>query len=259
MFWSIYAGVLVFLFGTLMGSFYNVCIYRIPNSMSVVKPPSHCENCSHPLAPLDLIPILSWVLLGRKCRYCKAPLSVRYPLIELLTGVLFVLLFIKFRLSWQFLLYLAFISILIMVAFIDIDHRYIPDRFVLIGLALGAGSLFIPMISWQDSLFGGLIGGGSLLLMDLSGRLVFKKEGMGFGDVKLMGMAGLFLGVQRTIVSLLAAVWVAAVVGIVILHRRKEGKEETDHYMPFGPFLAAGCALSIFFGKELVRWYLSLL
>lgn len=256
MFWDIYAGIMAFIFGIIMGSFYNVCIYRIPNSMSVIKPHSHCENCSHTLAPLDLIPVLSWILLKGKCRYCRAPISIRYPLIELSTGILFVLLCFKFQLTWPLLLYLIFVSILILVAFIDIDHRIIPDRFVIMGVIIGIISLFIPMISWQDALFGGLIGGGSLLLIDLTGRILFKKEGMGFGDVKLMGMAGIFLGVQRTIVSLLAAVWVAAIVGIVVLRKRKD---DTDHYMPFGPFLAAGCVFSIFLGKELVHWYLSLL
>ncbi len=253
--WPIYAGVLLFLFGLLMGSFFNVCIYRIPNAVSIIRPSSHCDSCGHPLAPLDLVPVLSWLFLERKCRYCKAPVSARYLLVELLTGTFFVLLFVKFGLTWQLPLYLAFISILVVVSFIDIDHRYIPDRFVLIGLVLAGLSFFIPRITWQDALTGGMIGGGSLLLMDLSGRLLFKKEGMGFGDVKLMGMAGLFLGVSRTIVSLLSAVWVAAIVGIVVLRKRKP---DADHYMPFGPFLAVGCVLSIFFGNELVRWYLSL-
>ncbi len=279
MFWYIYMGALVFLFGMMMGSFYNVCIHRIPNSLSVITPPSHCENCGHLLKPLDLIPIMSWILLGRKCRYCKAPVSARYALVELLTGVLFVLLYLKFQLTGQFLLYLVFGSILLLVAFIDIDHRIIPDRFIVMGLILGVISLVIPAISllsngtlpsdsvnesvfvqivsaipWKEALFGALIGGGSLLLVDLLGRIFYKKEGMGFGDVKLMGMAGLFLGVQRTVVSLLVAIWAAAIVGIIVLRIRKE---KTDHYMPFGPFLAAGCVLSIFFGKELIRWYLS--
>ena len=257
MFWDIYMGILVFLFGIMLGSFYNVCIHRIPLSLSIIRPPSHCESCSHTLAPLDLIPIFSWVFLGRKCRYCKAPISCRYPLIELLTGALFVLLYLKFQMTWQFLFYLIFVSILIIVTFIDIDHRIIPDRFIVIGLILGAFSLLMPlMTSWKDALFGALVGAGSLLLVDLAGRIFFKKEGMGFGDVKLMGMAGLFLGTQRTLVSLLIAVWTAAIAGIIVLRVRKE---KTDHYIPFGPFLAAGCVFSIFFGNELVRWYVSFL
>ena len=259
MFWQIYMGALIFLGGIMLGSFYNVCIYRIPLSMSVIRPSSHCENCHHALAPLDLVPVFSWVLLGRKCRYCKAPISFRYPMVELLTGLLFLLLYLKFQLSPSFFLYLVFVSILIIIAFIDIDHRIIPDRFIIIGLVLGVIALLAPMgsvFAWKDALFGALVGGGSLLLMDIAGRIFFKKEGMGFGDVKLMAMAGILLGFQRTAVSLLIAVWIAAVAGIIVLRTRKDPE---DHYIPFGPFLAAGCVFSIFFGKELIRWYISLL
>jgi leader peptidase (prepilin peptidase)/N-methyltransferase len=281
MFWQIYLGAVIFLLGIMMGSFFNVCIYRIPLSMSVIRPSSHCESCSHALAPLDLIPIFSWVLLGRKCRYCKAPISIRYPMVEFLTGLLFLLLYLKFQLSFSFFIYLFFVSILVIIAFIDIDHRIIPDRFVIMGLVVGFIALIGPVLSviidrmmlpdagggevftqamaafaWKDALFGALIGGGSLLLMDISGRIFFKKEGMGFGDVKLMTMAGILLGFQKTAVSLLIAVWIAAVAGIIVLRTRKD---PADHYIPFGPFLAAGCVFSIFFGKELLRWYISLL
>lgn len=257
MFWTIYTGVIIFLFGLIMGSFFNVCIYRIPNGQSILYPPSHCGSCNHPLAPLDLVPILSWLFLRRKCRYCKAPISARYPLVELLTGLLYLALFIKFHLSWNLLFYLAFISLLILVSFIDLDHRIIPDRFILIGLALAIGMYFTPWgLGWKDALIGAVIGAGSLLLVDLAGRIFFKKEGMGFGDVKLMGMAGLFLGIQQTIVSLLLGIWAAAVVGVILLRIRKD---EADHYIPFGPFLAFGCTLAIFGGKEMVSWYLSLL
>ncbi|MHB1454472.1 MAG: prepilin peptidase [Saccharofermentanales bacterium] len=255
MFWTIYIGAIIFLFGLIMGSFFNVCIYRIPEGLSVISPPSHCGSCNHRLSALDLIPIVSWLALGRKCRYCRAPIAWRYPLVELLTGILYVLLFIKFGLSWELPFYIVFISLMIMVAFIDIDHMIIPDRFVLIGLALGIGSLFMPWaISWKDALIGAVIGGGSLLIADVAGRVFFKKDGMGFGDVKLMAMAGIFLGIRRTSVAFLLAVWIAAIVGIILLRIRNKN---TDHYMPFGPFLALGCTLSILFGNEIVAWYLS--
>lgn len=256
MFWTVYFGIILFLFGLIMGSFYNVCIYRIPEGQSIVSPPSHCGSCNHQLAPLDLIPVISWLALGRRCRYCKAPIAWRYPLVELLTGALFVSLFLKFGLSWELPFYLVFISLMVMVAFIDIDHRIIPDRFILTGLALGIGLLFTPWgISWKQALIGGAIGGGSLILVDLAGRVFFKKEGMGFGDIKLMLMAGIFLGMQQTVISLLLAVWIAAVAGVILIRIRGN---DSDHYMPFGPFLALGCTLSIFFGNELAAWYISM-
>ncbi|MHB8962691.1 MAG: prepilin peptidase [Saccharofermentanales bacterium] len=255
MFWTIYFGIILFLFGLIMGSFYNVCIYRIPEGLSIITPPSHCGNCNHRLGALDLIPVVSWLALGRKCRYCHAPIAWRYPLVELLTGVLFASLFLKFGLTWELPFYLVFVSILIMVTFIDIDHRIIPDRFVLAGLALAIGSLFTPWaISWKDALIGAAIGGGTLLIADLAGRVFFKKEGMGFGDVKLMAMAGIFLGIKQISVAFLLAVWIAAIVGVILLRVRSK---DSDHYMPFGPFLALGCTLSIFFGNEIVVWYLS--
>lgn len=255
MFWTVYIGVIIFLFGLIMGSFFNVCIYRIPMNLSVVSPPSHCGNCNHELAPLDLIPVLSWVLLGRRCRYCKAPISSRYPIVELLTAVLFVLLYIKFDISVDTIFYLAFISILIMVAFIDIDHRIIPDRFIVIGLVLDILYLAVhSFASWQNAVIGGIIGGGSIFLIDVASRIIFKKEGMGFGDVKLMLMAGAFLGISRTIIALLAAVWIGAIFGVVLLRMRKSND---DHYMPFGPFLASGCIIAIFLGDFLAAWYIS--
>ncbi len=238
-----------------MGSFYNVCIYRIPAGRSIITPPSHCGNCLHRLAPLDLIPVISWVALRRKCRYCGAPIAWRYPLVELLTGILFAALYLIHGLAWRLPFDLVFVSLMILTAFIDIDHRIIPDRFILIGFALGAVSLFLQdAVSWRSALAGGAIGGGFLLLGDLAGRVFFRKEGMGFGDVKLMAMAGFYLGIRQTAVSLLAAIWVAAAAGIILLRIRND---KSDHYMPFGPFIALGSVFSVFWGNELSAWYLS--
>jgi len=280
MFWTIYIGVIVFILGLVMGSFYNVCIYRIPEGLSIITPPSRCGNCKHSLAPGDLIPVISWLMLGRKCRYCKEPISWRYPLVEIITGLLFLFLFIKFQLTRELPFYLIFISILIIIAFIDIDHRIILDRFIVAGLILDIIFILMPffialskgvlstieieeiphvlfsIVSWKDALLGGVIGGGSLLVIDMVGRIFFKKEGMGFGDVKLMFMAGIFLGTRLTVVSLLVAVWIAAVIGIIVIRIRQKSD---DHYMPFGPFLALGCAFSIFFGDSLLNWYFAFL
>lgn len=319
MFWNIYIGTIIFIFGLVLGSFYNVCIYRIPEGKSIINPPSHCGNCNQVLAPLDLIPVLSWVMLGRKCRYCKSPISYRYPLIELLTGFLFLLSYIKYSISWDLLFVLIFISIMIIITFIDIDHRIIPDRFIVIGLILSILYMFEPIwmtvikiitiknnfsftmlfnlfkaFPWQNAVIGALVGAGCMLLVDVLGRVFYKKEGMGFGDVKLMLFAGLFLGLQKTIVALLFSIWIGAIAGIIILRMRNKHKhkdneenivknknenlveesedeniaeeseyenvddENEDHYMPFGPFLAAGCIFSIFFGEAIFRWYFTL-
>lgn len=253
---NIFYLMLFFVGGLVLGSFYNVCIFRIPREESIAFPASHCTSCGHTLGSADLFPVFSWLFLKGKCRYCNAKISARYLFVELLTGIVFAGAYFAFGLTLALAFHLIFASILIMVTFIDIDHRIIPDRFIIAGLVLAVGSLFLVRdVSWKEALIGGAIGGGLLLAVDLLGRLIFKKEGMGLGDVKLMLMAGLYLGTVKTIVALLAAVWIGAVAGVIILKRRKDSE---DRYMPFGPFLALGSMISVLAGKMIADYYLSL-
>ena len=280
MFLDIYLGTVIFIFGLLMGSFYNVCIYRIPEDISIVKPPSHCPYCNHRLSYLDMIPVLSHLFLKGKCRYCGEKISWRYSLVELLTGAMFLVSYLRLGVNAELGFFLVFISFMIIITFIDIDYRIIPDRFFISGLILSVAYLFSPLIfkgEYKGSLFGesvniqsisdlpvksaltgALIGGGFLLVIDLIGRLIFKKEGMGFGDVKLMTWTGLFLGLRGTIVSLLLAVWIGAVAGVILLKIRKN-RNEDDKYMPFGPFLTIGSVIGAFFAQQIINWYVSMM
>lgn len=277
---EIFTGIFIFLLGMVMGSFFNVCIYRLPKNQSVVNPPSHCCACGHKLSFWDMVPVLSFVLLGGRCRYCNARITPRYALVELLTGLLFLMTYFLTGASLELVFYLIFVSIMVIITFIDIDHRIIMDRFAIIGFLLAPAYLFaalIPSSAFSHSLFygfsgvnsvsdlpirsallGGLIGACSLLAVDLLGRAIYKKESMGFGDVKLMAWAGIFLGVKGVIVALIFALWVAAVAGLILLRVRKRSGNQ-DHQMPFGPFLAAGSVFAIFFAGRVVSWYLSYL
>lgn len=280
MFWNLYFGTIVFLIGLAMGSFFNVCIYRIPAGISIVTPPSHCTVCNHRLSSLDLIPVISLLFLKGKCRYCHAKVSYRYLLVEILTAALFLFTYFRLGISIELVVFIIFISLLILIAFIDFDHQIIPDRFVVIGFVLSLSYLFLPLIShlnfshalfsgfneidgfsdlpFKSALFGGLVGTGSLLAADIAGRFIFKKESMGFGDVKLMAWVGIFLGLKGVIVALLFAVWTGALVGVFLLRIRRFQNDD-NRYMPFGPFLAIGSLISAFFAGDIVNWYLGLM
>ena len=168
--------VVVFsLAGAVLGSFFNVCIYRIPRGESIVFPSSHCTSCSHKLGPADLVPVISWILLKGKCRYCKSGISFRYPAVELLTGLIFAVTYLVFGLSLETLFHIIFASLLILITFIDIDHRIIPDRFIIAGILLAIVRFFaINDLTWYEAAIGAAAGGGVLLLVDLAGRIFYK-------------------------------------------------------------------------------------
>jgi len=256
---------LVFLFGICLGSFFNVCIYRIPIGKSIAYPPSACPKCDKQLSSMDLIPVIGFLINRGKCRFCKEKISFRYPLVEILAGALFVLTFLNEGFSVRALFFLVFVSLLIIITFIDIDHRIIPDGLSIIGGVLAVAYLILPVLSSSindimllDSLFGALIGSGSLILIDLIGRVFLKKEAMGMGDVKMMAWVGVFLGVKGVIAALLGAIWIGAIIGVIILVANKK-RGIDDSYMPFGPFLAIGSIFSLFYGKNIMDWYLSLM
>ena len=240
--------------GLLFGSFFNVCIYRIPRGESIVFPGSHCPHCQHDIKPWDNIPVLSYLMLGGKCRFCKTGISWRYPLVESLTAVLFLYTVHRFSISWATLVYLVFISALIVISFIDIDHRIIPDKISLPGIILGfLAAAFLLPLQWYDSLIGLLIGGGIIWGVGRLGELVFKKEAMGGGDVKLLAMIGAFLGWKLALLTIFFGSLAGAVIGLVM--KLFTG----DEYIPFGPFLALGALAALFFGERFLHWYWLLL
>ena len=243
-------------FGMVVGSFLNVCICRMPGGQSVVTPPSHCPHCSYQIRWYDNIPVVSYLLLRGKCRGCGAHISLQYPLVELLNGILTLLLFLRFGPTLTFAALFIFCSALVVITFIDIEHQIIPDEISLSGIVIGfIVSFFLKEQSWLNSLLGILLGGGSLLLVAYVYQWLTGKEGMGGGDIKLLAMMGAFLGWKSIPFIIFASSLVGSVVGVsMMLFQKKDSKLA----IPFGPYLAFGALLYIFYGKPLVQWYLNL-
>ena len=255
----IYFAIVSFIIGASLGSFFNVCIYRIPNKKSVVNPPSHCYNCNTRLKPLDLVPILSWTLLRGKCRYCGQKISPRYALVELLTGTLFVLVYIVYGPNIITLYYSLLVSLLVIITFIDLDYYIIPDELVIFG-SVGAVIFNIlgQGISIKDSLLAGLICGGGMLVLIYLIELIIKKEVMGGGDIKLFGMVGLFLGIKLGLLTILLSVYVGAIYGVATIIYSKIKKKEFNSMIPYGPFISVGALISILYGTNIINWYIGL-
>lgn len=243
-----------FALGLCVGSFLNVCIYRLPTESSIVRPPSSCPRCGTRIRWYDNLPVISWILLRGRCRNCKTSISVRYPVVELLTGGFAMVLWTRFGLDWQTLIYFVLVCLLLVITFIDIDHRIIPDIISLPGIPIGFGASFLsPNVSWQDALIGIAAGGGSLLAIALGYQLITGKDGMGGGDIKLLAMIGAFLGWKGVLFTIMASSFIGTLVGIVIMIRARKGMKLA---IPFGPFLAIGAICYIFFGPQLIEWYL---
>jgi len=249
--------IMAFFIGACIGSFLNVCIFRIPANASIVRPPSSCPRCKTQIAFYDNIPILSWLLLMGKCRTCGAPIAVRYPLVELLTGLFAVACIVFFGLTWQALAAFAFIAVLIVVAFIDLDHRIIPDAISLPGVPIFfIAAIAATELTWRSSAIGILAGGGSLFAVAWGYQAITGREGMGGGDIKLLAMIGAFIGWQGILFTLFAASAIGTLVGILAMIRSGKGMKLA---IPFGPFLAMGAVLYVFFGDPIVHWYFGLM
>jgi len=246
--------VVSIIFGAMVGSFLNVCIHRLPKEESIVRPGSHCPKCKTPIRFYDNIPLLSYLLLGGKCRHCKAPISIQYPIVEAITALSSFFLFITYGVSLSFIYYFSFVAALIAITVIDLYHQIIPDVISLPGIVIGLlGSLVIPQITFWSSLIGVISGGGSLFLVATVYQWLFKREGMGGGDVKLLAMIGAFLGWKAVILTILLSSFIGSIIGItVMLIKGKDFK----YAIPFGPFLALGAVISLFWGENLTSWYL---
>ena len=244
---------MTFVFGTIVGSFLNVCIHRLPHDMSIVLPASHCPACQTPLRAFDNIPLLSFLVLRGRCRYCNVKISWRYPLVEGLNGLAYVSAVVKFGLEPATLVYALLLSTLIVVTFIDLDHQIIPNEITFPGMPLGllAAATVLP-ISWWDSLVGLLCGGGVLFFVVWISPYIFGREGMGMGDVKLLAMLGAFLGWKATLLTLLLGAFSGAMVGLTLIVTKLIKRSEP---IPFGPFLALGAILALFFGDGIIEWY----
>jgi leader peptidase (prepilin peptidase) / N-methyltransferase len=248
--------VFAFVLGAVIGSFLNVCIYRIPTGESIVKPRSQCWSCGQPIKWYQNIPVLSFLVLRGRCAMCETKISWRYPLVELLTGGLFALLSLRFGPQPFVVALMLFVAILVAITFIDLDHQIIPDVISLPGIVLGfICSFLLPWVSWSDSLLGILLGGGSLFLVASGYELLTKKEGMGGGDIKLLAMIGAFLGWRSVLPIIFFSSVLGTLVGVsAMLIKKADGKLA----IPFGPFLSTGAIIYLLWGPLIVRWYLHL-
>lgn len=246
----------IFVFGAIIGSFLNVCIYRIPAGLSIIRPKSRCPQCSADIGWRQNIPILSWLFLRGRCAKCSAPIPVRYPLVETLTGLLFCLFFYRFGIHPVTPVVLFLVAVLVVISFIDIDHQIIPDVISLPGIGIGfLCSFLVPWVAWYESLTGVLLGAGSLLSIALVYEWITKKEGMGFGDVKLLAMLGAFLGWTSIFPTIFIGSVLGSVVGIPLMILRRA---DSKLALPFGPFLSAGALFYLFFVERfdpLMHWY----
>lgn len=255
----LYVYILAGLVGLCVGSFLNVVIYRVPNGMNLAKPDSHCTTCDYMLKWYDNIPVLSYIMLGGKCRKCKQKISPRYMIVEIVNAILWLL---AVDLFWDenpvyAVLSAIVLSTLICIFFIDLEHMLIFNRFVVIVLAAGIVAIFFDKYTmWYDHLIGAAVFGGGFALIYYSAIWILKHEGIGFGDVKLALAAGLLLGWQKMLFAMLVASVSASI--ILVILRRVRGDEEGHEY-PFGPFLAVGIGVAMLFGAAVIEWYLSLL
>jgi leader peptidase (prepilin peptidase)/N-methyltransferase len=249
--------IIVFIFGSVVGSFLNVCIYRMPRDLSVIWPSSRCPSCNTPIKAYDNIPILSYLLLGRRCRVCQGKISFRYPLVEFLNALLYVLVLWRFGPEWRTLIYSVLCSALIVITFIDLDFQIIPDAITLPGIVIGfiAGSFLMPdpfmrysRLGFLSSFIGFLAGGGLYYAI-----AILSKGGMGGGDIKMMAMVGALMGWKSVILTTFLGSFAGAIVGIFLMIFKGKGRKTK---IPFGPFLALGVLITLFFGQEILQWYI---
>ena len=245
--------ILIFILGLIAGSFSNVCIYRIPRNESIIYPGSHCPKCSTTLRPKDNIPLLSYIILKGRCRNCGSRISIQYPVVELLTGLIYIFIFLIYGLTLQSLIYIILSSALIIIAFIDLNKQVIPEVISLPGMVIGLIlSFFVPYISFINSALGIVIGGGIILVIRLAGSLIFKKESMGIGDIELAAMIGAFLGWRYIIISLFLGFFLGAVAGIFLILSKIKSREDM---IPFGPFIVLGSLITLLWGEKILSWY----
>lgn len=255
------AGIFVFIFGLIIGSFLNVCILRLPEGRSIVVGSSSCMTCNTRLTVIDLVPLFSYLFLRGKCRHCGQKISPIYPVVESFNAVLYVLLYLKFGLSYSLLVNMALVSILIVISFIDFRHMIIPNGLVIALIIVGIIQLAATIITgvfgyWLGFIIGFFAGGIPLLLIALFCCFILKKEAFGGGDIKLMAAAGLIIGWKLTITSYIIGIVLGAIAGLILI---LTGKKKRGDEMPFGPALALGITVSVFFGEALINWYMGLL
>jgi leader peptidase (prepilin peptidase)/N-methyltransferase len=238
----------VFIFGLIIGSFCNVVIYRLPVGESLIAPGSHCRACKTPIRPWDNIPVLSYLFLRGRCRACGTPFSPRYPCVEFISGVLYTLLWHQFGFNVLFMIYALLSLTLLVITFIDFDHKIIPNVITLPGMVIGLTLSFLVLPITPIDSFIGLLGGGFFFYI----IALLSRDGMGGGDIKLIAMIGAFLGLQGVLFTILIGALSGSLIGLSLII---SGKKIMKDKVPFGPFLAFGSILYILFGDQIIAWY----
>lgn len=252
-FWYVTAAA----FGALLGSFLNVCIYRLPRGESIVWPGSHCPACGTSIAWYDNVPVLSYLALLGRCRRCRAPISIRYPVVEGANAAGYVIILNTFGLNWTSVLYCILFSALLVVTGTDLTHKIIPNVVTVPGTILGLmGAATVLPVGPVNALLGVAVGGGILWALAWASPYLFGKDGMGGGDIKLLAMVGAFLGWKPALLTIMIGSLAGSVIGISLIAFRLMKRDE---YIPFGPFLVLGALVSMFFAQPLLDWYQRLL
>lgn len=244
---------IIFIFGLLIGSFLNVCIYRIPRGESISYPPSHCTGCNKKIKPYDLIPVLSYLLLKGKCRNCGTEISIKYPLIELMVGLMFFTLYFVYGISFELLKYMILIPFIIVIGIIDLETTDVYFKTTLPGIIAGILMIifggYLGNRYWEY-IFGGFFGGGLISLIVLITR------GMGWGDAEICLLCGLFLGFRLTLLMLFLSFIFGGIIGVFLILLKKKSRRD---YIPFGPFISLASLICIYFGENIILWYISLI
>ncbi|MGM0472411.1 MAG: prepilin peptidase [Bacillota bacterium] len=243
---------IIFIFGLIIGSFLNVVIYRLPQDKSVIFTRSNCPNCQMELGVLDLIPILSFIIMKGRCRYCNTKISYQYPVVELVTGLVFLLLFQQYQLSIELLIYLLLSSLLIVSAVIDFKHQIIPNQITYTGIIVGLiFSVLFNHLSFISAFWGLIIPAGFLFLIT-----IITKGGVGMGDIKLVGMIGTYIGAKSTMMGIFLGSLIGSMIGLLLIGLKVVDWKER---VPFGPFLALGNLVMVIKGQVIIRLYLELI
>jgi len=239
--------IIVFLYGITIGSFLNVCIYRLPAGQSVILTRSHCTKCEKDIRFYDLIPIISYIFLNGKCRFCSEKISIRYPIIELLNGILYIIAFLKFGISAETILYCLLSSVLLVIVIIDYEHQIIPNELVIVTIAIG---IFYNILKGEivHQIIGFFAASSILYLI-----AIISKGGIGGGDIKMVAAFGFCIGWQKILLSLFLGSLVGSVVAIYLMFYKNYNRKTA---VPFGPFIAIGIYISIMYGTDLINWYL---
>jgi leader peptidase (prepilin peptidase) / N-methyltransferase len=244
----VYFGILFFLLGAVFGSFFNVIIYRLPESISIVRPPSHCPGCGEKVRWQDNIPIVSYIVLNGKCRNCDFHIPLNYLVVETVSAFLFLYAYLHLGLTFELFTFLIFVSLLIPISFIDLKTTYIPDSLSIAGIVIGLIlSIFRGLA--LISLIGAVVGAVLILVIIVVGKAAYKKDVMGYGDIKLAALIGAFVGWAGLLLTIMIGSFLGAVYGLIQI---KRGKLKMESQIPFGPYLAIGGVISFLYGKWII-------